>query len=115
MARYRITGTVDIGYWLVLNNMRDRLESCTPFGPFDTPEEALQFHDSQKAETSYVEEGPDGFEPDAMRNFRKTFKKGGPLEWMNPLLDSERHQPSRFGHGVRRLMENLEINTQVKI
>jgi hypothetical protein len=118
MPRFSITGEIDIGYYLVLNDMRGRLEGQTPFGPYDSAEAALAFHDSEKAPESWKDPiGERLTDPCDYHGkvFNKSFKKGSALEWMNPLMPYEREKPGSHGHGVHRVLENLEIKTQTRI
>jgi hypothetical protein len=114
MALYHITGTAEIGYWLALNLMRDRLENITLFGPYDTKEAALAYHDGELAAEPWddVQEGAGhiGY----AKTWRKVFKKGSPLEWMNPLHQAEREEPGFHQHGVHLRILDLKITSQVR-
>lgn len=116
MPRFQITGQLDINYYLVLNNMRDKAESRCQFGPYESKEAALAYHDSQLADQVWEDTGASGIEPYFNNQvFRKSFKKGSNLEWMNPLQPTERDEPGFFGHGVFRVLENLDIQSQTRL
>lgn len=104
-TRYSITGAIDEGYMLVLNPMTDRVESSMPFGPFETAEKALAFHDMHRAPELWKDQD----------RWQKSFKKGSPLEWMNPLQPAEREKPNSFGHGVVFMRHNLQIFSKTKL
>lgn len=82
-----------------MNLMRDRAESQRAVGPFDTREEAIEFHESEKAAKPWHDEGPSGFTGETV-TFTKTFKPGSVMEWLNPLEPSEIECSGPFGHGV---------------
>lgn len=115
--RFSIGGEIDIGYYLILNDMRNRLEKQTVFGPYESHSAALAFHDGELAEAPWNDVRNELIEPEDYPNkrFGKAFKKGSILEWMNPLLSHERERPGSHGHGVRRVLQNLDITSQARI
>jgi len=99
MTRALIQAEVELEYFLALNSMIANTEQLTPFGPFPSREDALAFYDAEKVEP-YTEPGENGF-TGLPTTWGKTFRKGGPLEWMNPLTDTEREAAEPpFGRGV---------------
>lgn len=83
-------------YALILNPMQFGAKHQEAFGPFETPEEALAFHD---AELVMPYEDTD-IENNSLI-YRKTFRKDGPLEWMNPLVSYQRGDGDKeTGFGV---------------
>lgn len=107
MTKYQITGIGEYQWILVLNPMMSNTESGQEFGPFNTREELLAFYNSFKVEP-YVDEGPDMFGHLEVKKYHKTFSKGSPLEWMNPLRDDELEQPGYHGHGIYEVLVNVE-------
>lgn len=101
MAEYRITGIATYRYYIRLNPIMGKMEDIQHVGEFNTMEEALAFYNGEKVEP-YQELGPDHYDPIAgtTKMYLKHFKKGGPLEWCNPLLPPEFNIPGRFGHGI---------------
>ncbi len=65
---------------LILNHMRDRIEACSPRACAETKEAIEAFLARETAPAVYddVEDG---------HTWRKTFKKGSQLEWMNPPVN----------------------------
>lgn len=106
MPRYNITAVGVYGYVLVLNPMTANTESTAEFGPFESLDELRAFYDAESVE-HYKDEGPNMFGP-GPKIYYKTFRKGGRLEWMNPLTDSEWESPSYFGHGVYEVLLRVE-------
>lgn len=104
-SRATVTAYVEISYILVLNPMTGNTENTAKFGPFPSKEVALQFHDSERVEV-YSDEGPNLFDG-GVKNYHKTFRQGGPLEWMNPLTDEEREVIGRYGHGVHECIMDI--------
>ncbi len=106
MPRFAVTAIANVQYWLLLNPMVGRIEAHDKFGPFESKEAALAFHDAEKVEP-YDDEGRDffAFNEDATKIYRKNFRKGGPLEWANPLTPAEREQPGQWHHGVHEVVE----------
>lgn len=107
MAKYQITAIAEYHFLLVLNPMMSNAESCEEFGPFPTREDLLNFYNSQKVEP-YMDEGPDMFGNVTVKQYRKTFEKGGLLEWMNPLEESEFETPGYNGHGIYEILAKLD-------
>lgn len=106
MPRYHVTGIATYQFLLVLNPMMGNTENGQQFGPFETMEELKAFYDSQLVER-YREEGPNTFDG-GVKTYSKTFRKGGPLEWMNPLEDTEWTTPGLFGHGVHEILTKVD-------
>ncbi len=106
MTRYAITGIATYEFWLVLNPMMGNTENGAKFGPFLTRQEAVAFHDGQLVEP-YTDEGLCTFNG-GKKTYSKTFRKGGPLEWMNPLMPSEYDTPSYLGHGIHEVLAHLD-------
>lgn len=107
MARSMLTAEVDISYYLVLNPMTGRVQEQSPTGPFSSKEEAITFYNNEKVEP-YDDEGPDCFNG-GTKNYRKAFRKGGPLEWCNPLSDDELQAPGIHGHGIHEKITLINI------
>jgi len=106
MARYMITGVGVYGFMLVLNPMMGNTENCKEFGPFDTKEQLMDFYNAEKVEL-YKDTGPNTFEG-GTKVYNKSFKKGGPLEWMNPLWEGEFEKPNYNGHGIHECLLRVE-------
>jgi hypothetical protein len=105
MSRYFVNAIAEYQYTLILNPMMGNTESGSQFGPFLTREAALAFHDGERVEL-YTDEGVNTFDGGTKR-YSKTFRKGGPLEWFNPLMPAERETPGCFGHGVHEVLTNV--------
>ena len=106
MSKYSITATATYQLALHLNPMQQNTENYTQFGPFPTMEVLRAFYDNEKVE-QYKEEGPDRF-GGGTKIYVKSFRKGGPLEWYNPLSEAEWIAPSYHGHGVHEILVNVE-------
>jgi hypothetical protein len=101
---HRISGIGEYGFIWVLNPMQGNAENKSQFGPFNTRDEALSFVANERVEP-YADNGDCAFGLSAPgeKVFRKTFKKGGPLEWMNDHTgDPENFSP--WGHGLHRVL-----------
>lgn len=105
MPKYHIVSEITTGFYLVLNPMRGRMEEHREFGPYQSKQEAINFHNSSLAPATYQEEGPSGF-GSGNQIFTKAFNKGSPLEWMNPLRPMEFDQPGSYGHGIYELVDS---------
>ncbi len=106
MPRYNIQAVGIYGFVLVMNPMMGNTENQKEFGPFDTTEELMAFYNREKVEP-YKDEGPNMFGP-GVKTYHKSFRKGGPLEWMNSLTPREFEAPGYFGHGVREVLLRVE-------
>lgn len=104
MAAYNVKGVIEFGYVLVLNPMMSNMESGMPF-EFPSPEEAKRFYEGELVEP-YDDEGPNLFDG-GRKTYRKTFRKGGPLEMLNPLMPDEWEQPNRYGHGLHEIIKDI--------
>jgi hypothetical protein len=106
--RYQITAEVEYDYVLILNPMTGNLENRQQFGPFPTREALKAFYDAEVVEP-YEDQGPDFFSTvgATTKTYRKSFRKGGPLEWMNPLMPSEWEQPGFHHHGVHEVLAQI--------
>lgn len=82
---------------LVLNPMMGGVEGTEVF-EFETLEQLKAEYNSNLVEP-YDDLGPDQYS-DGEKNYSKTFRKGSPYEWMNPLTDGELENPGIFGHGI---------------
>jgi len=111
MPRYKINAVAEYGFILVLNPMMGNTENQKEFGPFETKDQLMSFYNGEKTEL-YREEGPNMFGPDP-KTYSKSFKKDGPLEWMNPLMESEFETPGHHGHGIHEVI--LSVNDIEKI
>lgn len=74
-------------YCLIMNPMTDRAESGRISVMSFEKDRLVKFYDGEITE------------PYSDDRFRKVFKKGGPLEWYNPLWTLE--GVDSFGHGLR--------------
>lgn len=114
MARYQITGEIDISYVLVMNLMRDRIENATEIRRFDSLEELRLWYNGLLV-APYSEMGPSGMIGERDQMFNKTFQKGSELEWFNPLREEEFTTPNHWGHGVHLVYSNLDIFNRTKV
>ena len=110
MTKYYINAIATYGFMLALNPMQRNTENFESFGPFVTLEALRVFYDGEKVEM-YQEEGPNCFDG-GVKVYNKSFRKDGPLEWMNPLTEVEWITPSYFGHGVHE--EIMEVTNIVR-
>lgn len=86
------------GFYLLLNPVYDRAESIRAFGPFDSLQSVLAFHDDNliKDDTKVEQSVSDPYS----RSFIE-----GPLFHMNKLCPDERGgDPGTFGHGIAQLL-----------
>ena len=83
---------------LRMNPMRGRAEDIKIIIASLERERVVNFYNEQLVEP-YTEEGSPSFPVHGDKYlWRKTFKKGGPLEWFNPIdLNKVDHA---FGHGI---------------
>lgn len=116
MANFQATVILDVSFFLVMNMMRNRCESQSAYGPFDSFELALAFHDGELAPESWSDKGRSDFS-DGEVSFCKSFKQGSPLEWFNPLTGEEREKGKRgvFGHGIYETTSIVSIQSQTQI
>lgn len=85
---------------ILLNNMKSSAENVTVFDyGFPDRQAAIDFIQQHSVEP-YIDNSGEtnayGFAP----KYRKCFAKGSPLEWMNPLSDSEMAGDIRYNHGI---------------
>ena len=106
MPRFNIQAIGIYGFALVLNPMTGNIENRKEFGPFETKEELMQFYNGEKVEV-YKDEGPNMF-GGGVKNYTKSFRKNGPLEWMNPLMIDEFDKPGYHGHGIFEVLLRVE-------
>ncbi len=104
MATFNVKAIVEFEYILVLNPMMSNIENGVPFY-FSTPEDAKRFYDNEKVEP-YSEEGPDLFDG-GRKTYYKNFRKGGPLEMLNPLMEGEWENPNHYGHGLHEAIKSI--------
>lgn len=96
LSAFSTTGRV---YALVLNMMRDRMERADVVAMSDSREELIQFERAERVEP-YSDPGYSGFDG-RETEFRKVYRKGGPLEWFNPAgVDLHGPADQDFGHGI---------------
>lgn len=102
---YSIRAKAKYGFYLLLNPMMSNAESRMEFGPFPTREAARAFYDAEAVEL-YHESGADTFSTvgSTEKKYHKFFRKDGPLEWCNPLHESEWNTPGLFGHGLHEVI-----------
>lgn len=117
MPAYQITAVGIFQYILVLNPMMSNTENGQEFGPFNTLQELKDYYQRELVEP-YTDEGPNTFDG-GTKKYRKTFRKGGPLEWMNPVHEfipvfsqpdinsPEWGKPGHFGHGVHEVLTGV--------
>ena len=82
-------------YLLALNPIRERTEEMVIVAVSPSREKLVEFYNSQLCEeyTEEINNETSGYKA----KFNKSFRKGGPLEWMNPTdLDTL----SEFSHGI---------------
>ena len=105
MAKYNITAVVEVAFTLSLNPIRGSMEDCHLITTVQN-RETVQFLYDQEVVKPYRElENPD--DPTS-KSYLKHFKKGGPLEWYNPLHQMEFIFPNVYGHGVAMAVSSLE-------
>ena len=105
MPCYRITAVAVYESYLVLNPMMGNTEGQAKFGPFVTREAALAFYNQYKVD-HYTDEGPNTFDG-GTKMYTKSFAKGSPLEWMNPLNSFEMDSPGYHGHGIHEVLADV--------
>lgn len=119
--RFFITGIAEYHYILVLNPMTSNTETTQVFGPFPDLLAVKAFYEGEKVEP-YRDEGPDFFGAGNTKTYNKTFRKGGPLEWCNPIefvpIDwaNEAGFCNHYGQGVHlQVAEVTNIQRQQRI
>jgi hypothetical protein len=88
-------------YYLIMNPVTGRAE-----------EQVLTFVSLSKESLidAYNKEKVESYKDD---RFHKSFRQGGPLEWMNTLHSFDVEESS-FGHGIREEWVNLEDLESIK-
>ena len=105
MAKFRVTAELEYEYVLVLNPMMSNTENFVEF-KYKTPEEAKRFYDGEKVEP-YKEDGSNLFDG-GTKQYHKSFRKGSPFEWLNPLMEHEWTTPGTHGHGLHEVIIGIE-------
>ena len=72
-------------YGLVLNPMRDRIETLKLVALAGSKEALLSWHDTYRVESYYDKDSGVDDVYGNPRNWYKCFQKGSPLEWFNPI------------------------------
>ena len=73
---------------LMLNNMQDQTENRTPIARAETKEQLVNFVNNQKVDV-YMDVGHNMFNGNPDHQYRKCFRKDGPLEWFNPPVNED--------------------------
>jgi hypothetical protein len=106
MPQVLLQATADEVFHLVLNNMTANTEQGSSYGTFNSREEAIAFYNGEKVEP-YGDPGTNHFSGEPT-TWGKNFRKGGPLEWCNPLDEATLlGQPNHFGHGIHVTFDNV--------
>ena len=89
--------TTEVKVWaLNMNMMRNRVELVNTVATSYDKQKLIDWVESQKAETPYSD--PTKIDPHDLGSWHKTFKKGSPLEWYNPLPNYE--DIGMYGEGL---------------
>jgi len=83
-------------YGLVMQNMCGNSENTQLMALSFEKQKLIDWHNEQLVEP-YNDDGPDNFN-DGIKQYHKVFRKGGPLEWVNPVNNFD--QLGAFGHGI---------------
>jgi len=93
--------SVYVYYDLYMNPMAGRCENVQLVKRFPSIEAAQKFYEGELVE-SYQDPGADSW---GYKRYNKSFRKGGPLEWYNPLY-GEWWKYRNYGAGlIRRFSE----------
>ena len=110
MKETRLVEEVKV-YLLVMQPMTGNAENTSLEAASFEKQKLIDWHNEQKVEL-YNDEGPDNF-GDGSKCYRKQFRKGGPLEWMNPI-DTPYFSPGTWGHGIHeQWIEEENINRNI--
>ena len=90
---------VYVSYVLYMNPMMGRTEDVRSIKRFPSIEAARQFYDGEMV-PSYQDEGRNAFGWGGSKTYCKSFKKGGPLEWYNPLYGKWWLGRDHYGQGL---------------
>ena len=91
--------------------MRGNTEECELVAWSENKEVLLKWYNAQKVEP-YVDIGRPSFScHGSTHHWHKTFAKGGPLEWFNPMHHQD-GEVSRFGSGIHYVRLGSDINNQ---
>jgi len=115
--RYFVNAIAEYKFVLVLNSMMGNTEGATEFGPYDTRDQLLTFYEGELVEP-YMDEGPDLFDYSGSgktKKYSKTFRKGGPLEWYNPLHGQEFYTPGYYGHGIHEVLVGVDSINKLEL
>lgn len=92
-------------YVLSMNPVTDRAERNDNVAIATEREKLIDWYKQQFAEEVWQDD-----------RFRKSFKKGSPLEWYNKLDDAElTGEHSLFGHGIHEMWINEDVYRDVNI
>lgn len=84
---------------IIMNDMRGSAENSTEIDQgFANRQAAIDYINQYKVEP-YQDEASTDFYGNK-HGYSKTFAKGSPLEWLNPLSSDEMQGQSRFEHGI---------------
>lgn len=90
------------GWYWILEGMMGNTGQTQRFGPYTSKEEALEFYNGEKVD-SYEDMGPDMFDygnGENKKKYYKSFRKGGPLEWINAPWSDDFETPDSLGCGL---------------
>lgn len=87
-------------YYLIMNPVTDRAESGR-IAMMSTEKDRLISHYKNESVSPYDDD-----------RFRKVFRKGGPLEWYNPLWNMD--GIDTFGHGLSEDWVDMDNLNQLK-
>jgi hypothetical protein len=115
--RKRCSHSRDRGYYqgdagmkkaiILMNHMKSSAANVVEFDEGFLDRAAAIAYINQFRVTPYLDEGERNDYGD-YPTYSKVFAKGSPLEWMNPLSESEMQgQLSRLGHGIVEIEEQL--------
>jgi len=83
-------------YALLMQGMTNNSENIQLMALSFEKQKLIDWHNEQLVEP-YEDDGPDNFN-EGTKSYHKVFRKGGPLEWMNPVENFD--QLGMFGHGI---------------
>jgi hypothetical protein len=79
-----------------MNGIRQHTEDRNSVCIASDPQIIIRWYNEQLCEP-YQEQEPSSFSPGEEKTYYKSFKKGGPLEYFNPL---DSFEPNYYGQGI---------------
>lgn len=108
MTLFKIVAIAEVEYELVMHLTFGGPEDYNSFGLFPSRDAVIAFYRSQLIEQPYEEEKFDPFSG-TYKKYIRYFKKGSPLEWLDPLTEEQLHiKPCPLNFGVQEIVRSVK-------